>query len=51
MNADQQMDERTPAGALHKPGWRLTFHDEYDGATLNDMHLCRIDSVRVYARG
>ncbi|HUT34191.1 MAG TPA: glycoside hydrolase family 16 protein [Planctomycetota bacterium] len=25
-------------GSIAKPGWRLTFRDEFDGATLNDMY-------------
>ena len=28
-----------PAPPLEKPGWRLTFHDEFDGPKLNDWYL------------
>lgn len=27
-----------PAPPLEKPGWKLTFHDEFDRPQLNDMH-------------
>ena len=28
----------TPAPLLDKPGWKLTFHDEFDRPQLNDMY-------------
>ena len=28
----------TPAPPLEKPGWVLTFHDEFDRPQLNDMY-------------
>jgi hypothetical protein len=27
-----------PVPRLEKPGWRLTFHDEFDRPQLNDMY-------------
>ena len=36
MNDSMQPDMKKPP--LEKPGWRLTFHDDFDRPQLNDMH-------------
>jgi hypothetical protein len=38
-----------PIPSLEKPGWKLTFHDEFDRPQLNDMYWYSA-YVRVYAR-
>ncbi|MDR2755149.1 MAG: hypothetical protein LBC20_05530, partial [Planctomycetaceae bacterium] len=34
----QAAEPASPAPPLEKPGWKLTFHDEFDAPLLNDLY-------------